>query len=294
MAINPKNLSKRSLEINLNSKLFQIYKNTKYVSLKCNTYFQVYEELLSKYINKEITFVEIGILHGGSLYMWKEYFGNKARIIGIDLHPNAKKLEKDGFEIFIGSQSDPNFWKKFFSKVGNIDILLDDGGHENHQQIITMNEAIPYINDDGIIITEDTHTSYFKSFGNPSKYSFMNYSKYLIDVVNSRFPSNEIKKNNEFRDKIYSISFFESMVAIKIDSRKSIENTDLNNETRNLENINDLRNNDYFPNVSSFINNKFPKLKEIPIIKKVIRKFFFNHNIFIKIKNYLILRKYFF
>ena len=79
----------------------------------------------------------------------------------------------------------------------------------------------------------------------------MNYSKYLIDVVNSRFPSNEIKKNNEFRDKIYSISFFESMVAIKIDSRKSIENTDLNNETRNLENINDLRNNDYFPNVSS-------------------------------------------
>mgnify|MGYP001293966906 CR=1 FL=1 len=294
MAINPKNLSKRSLEINLNSKLFQIYKNTKYVSLKCNTYFQVYEELLSKYINKEITFVEIGILHGGSLYMWKEYFGNKARIIGIDLHPNAKKLEKDGFEIFIGSQSDPNFWKKFFSKVGNIDILLDDGGHENHQQIITMNEAIPYINDDGIIITEDTHTSYFKSFGNPSKYSFMNYSKYLIDVVNSRFPSNEIKKNNEFRDKIYSISFFESMVAIKIDSRKSIENTDLNNETRNLENINDLRNNDYFPNVSSFINNKFPKLKEIPIIKKVIRKFFFNHNIFIKIKNYLNLRKYFF
>ena len=122
--------------------------------------------------------------------------------------------------------------EKFFSKVGNIDILLDDGGHENHQQIITMSEAIPHVNDDGIIITEDTHTSYFKNFGNPSKYSFMNYSKYLIDVVNSRFPSNEIKKNNEFRNKIYSISFFESMVAIKIDSRKSIENTDLNNETK--------------------------------------------------------------
>ena len=294
MAINPKNLYKKSLEINSNSKLFQIYKNTKYVSLKCNTYFQVYEELLSKYINKDITFVEIGILHGGSLYMWKEYFGSKARIIGIDLHPNAKKLEEDGFEIFIGSQSNIDFWKNFFSKVGNIDILLDDGGHENHQQIITMSEAIPHGNDDGIIITEDTHTSYFKNFGNPSKYSFMNYSKYLIDVVNSRFPSNEIKKNNEFRNKIYSISFFESMVAIKIDSRKSIENTDLNNETKNLENINDLRNNDYFPKASNFINNKFPKLKEIPIIKKIIRKFFFNHNILIKIKNYLNLRKYFF
>ena len=42
-----------------------------------------------------------------------------------------------------------------------------------------MSEAIPNINDGGIIITEDTHTSYLKKFGNPSKYSFINYSKYL-------------------------------------------------------------------------------------------------------------------
>ncbi len=294
MAINPKNLTKKSLEINSNSKLFQLYKNTKYVSLKCNTYFQVYEELLSQYVGKEITFVEIGVLHGGSLFMWKEYFGEKAKIIGIDLNPNAKKLEKDGFDIFVGSQSDKNFWKNFFYKVGNIDILLDDGGHENHQQIITMSEAIPNINDGGIIITEDTHTSYLKKFGNPSKYSFINYSKYLVDVINSRFPSNEIRRNNDFRNKIYSVSFYESMVALKIDSKKSIENTDLNNETKDLDNLQDLRNNDYFPKISNFINKKYPKLHDIPIIKKIIRKLFFIHNIFIKIKNRFNLKKYFF
>ena len=147
MAINPKNLSKKSLEINSNSKLFNIYKNSQNVSLKCNTYFQAYEELLDKYVGKEITFVEIGVLHGGSLFMWREYFGTKAKIIGIDLNPNAKKLEKDGFDIYIGSQSDKNFWKSFFDKVGNIDVLLDDGGHENHQQIITMSQTIPHIKD---------------------------------------------------------------------------------------------------------------------------------------------------
>ena len=294
MAINPKNLSKKSLEINSNSKLFNIYKNSQNVSLKCNTYFQAYEELLDKYVGKEITFVEIGVLHGGSLFMWREYFGKKAKIIGIDLNPNAKKLEKDGFDIYIGSQSDKNFWKSFFNKVGNIDVLLDDGGHENHQQIITMSQTIPHIKDGGTLITEDTHTSYLKKFGNPSKYSFINYSKYLVDVINSRFPSDEIKKNNDFRNKIYSIVFFESMVALKIDAKKSIENTVLNNENQSLVNIHDLRNNDYFPKISNFINKKYPNLHKIPILKKIVRKFFFNHNIWVKIKNYINLKKYFF
>ena len=293
MATNPKNLSNESLDLNLNSRLFKIYKNLKYESLKCNTYFQVYEELFSKYIGKEIIFVEIGVLHGGSLFMWKEYFGNKARIIGIDLHPKAKELEKYGFDIFIGSQSDINFWKDFYTKVGKIDILLDDGGHENNQQIITLNESIPNIKDGGLILTEDTHTSYFKKFGNPSKYSFINYTKYLVDVVNSRFPSNEMKRNNEFRKRIFSVVFYESMVALKIDTKKSIENIDLNIEAKNLENVHDLRKTDYFPKATTLINKKYPKLHNISIIKKIVRKVFFNHNLLVKIKNYLNLKKYF-
>ena len=293
MATNPKNLSKESLDLNSNSRLFKIYKNLKYESLKCNTYFQVYEELFKSYVGKEITFVEIGVLHGGSLFMWKEYFGDKAKIIGIDLHPRSKELEKHGFDIYVGSQSDVNFWKNFYSKVGKIDILLDDGGHENNQQIITLNESIPNINDGGIIVTEDTHTSYFKKFGNPSKYSFINYSKYLVDVVNSRFPSNEIKKNNDFRKRIFSIVFYESMVALKIDTKKSIENTNLNNEAKGLDNIHDLRNTDYFPKITKFINEKYPQLHNVSIIKKIVRKIFFNHNLFVKIKNYFSLKKYF-
>ena len=192
MAIKPKDLSKKSLDLNSNLRLFQIYKNLKHVSLKSDTYFQTYEEIFSKYVGKEITFVEVGVLHGGSLFMWREYFGKKARIIGIDLHPAAIELEKYGFEIYIGSQSDIKFWKKFFSKIGKIDILLDDGGHGNVQQIVTLSEAIHNTNDDGTIVIEDTHTSYLKKFGNPSKYSFINYSKYLIDVINSRFPEAKI------------------------------------------------------------------------------------------------------
>ena len=292
MAINPKDLSKESLEINSNLKLFQIYKNLKRESLKCDTYFQVYEEMFNKYVGKKITFVEVGVLQGGSLFMWREYFGKDARIIGIDLHPNAKELEKHGFEIYIGSQSDKNFWRNFYTKVGKIDILLDDGGHVNDQQIITLSESVNNINDDGIIMTEDVHTSYFKKFGNPSKYSYINYSKYLIDVVNSRFPETEIKKNN-FRNKIYSISFYESIVAIKINSKKSIEPNILRNtETKTIE-VADLRYSDYFPKIDNYLNKNLPVVKKLPIIKKIIRYLFYTHNFMIKIKYYFKLKKYF-
>ena len=293
MSIDPKNISKESLEINSNLRIFQIYKNLKRVSLKCDTYFQTYEEMFNKYVGKKITFVEVGVLQGGSLFMWKEYFGKDARIIGIDLHPNAKQLEKHGFEIFIGSQSDKNFWKDFYSKVGKIDILLDDGGHVNDQQIITLGESVHNINDDGIIVIEDVHTSYLKKFGNPSKYSFINYSKYLVDVVNSRFPETKIKKNNDFRNKIHSISFYESIVALKINSKKSLESTVLrNNESESIK-VADLRYSDYFPKVDSYLNKNLIILKKLPIIKKIIRYLFYTNNFIIKIKHYLKLKKYF-
>ena len=98
-------------------------------SFKHTTYFPVYDVLLQRYQNTPITFVEIGVLNGGSLFMWRKFFGDSARIIGIDLNPEAKKWEEHGFEIFIGSQEDPTFWAEFCESVEEIDVVLDDGGH---------------------------------------------------------------------------------------------------------------------------------------------------------------------
>ncbi len=84
------------------SKLQNIFENLELYCTKHQKYFEIYEEILSKYVDKKIIVVEIGVLSGGSLLMWKKFFGEKARIIGIDLNEKAKELEKYGFEIFIG------------------------------------------------------------------------------------------------------------------------------------------------------------------------------------------------
>jgi len=102
-----------------NTSIFKAFNKSKYFSLKYSNYFKIYESLLSKFKNKRIIFVEIGIFSGGSLFMWRNFFGRKAKIIGIELNPEAKKFEKYGFKIEIGNQSSKEFWKKFFLKYYN-------------------------------------------------------------------------------------------------------------------------------------------------------------------------------
>jgi len=50
--------------------------------------------------------------------MWRFFFGSAVRIVGIDIDPATKQVERDGFEIFIGDQASPKFWQWFFERVG--------------------------------------------------------------------------------------------------------------------------------------------------------------------------------
>lgn len=77
---------------------------------KWHHYFEVYERHFNKYKGKDITFLEIGIYHGGSLQFWKSYFGPNSKIYAVDINPECKKLEQDNVKVFIGSQEDPTFW----------------------------------------------------------------------------------------------------------------------------------------------------------------------------------------
>lgn len=265
--------------------IYKAYLSSPYLSLKHSAYFQVYEDLLSKYRNKKITFVEVGVLNGGSLFMWRQFFGPDARIIGIDFNPLAKRWEKDGFEIFIGSQSNPDFWSEFFNSVGMVDVLLDDGGHTNEQQIVTTHQSIPFIKDGGLLIVEDVHTSYFKDFDNPSKYSFINYAKLFIDGINARFSGVEVVQNM-FRDAVYSAHFYDSIVGFSIDRRKCFTSSWTSNEGETFE-AEDYRHHDSLARRTNqmligafkkvgikFSMGKLLKVVETPVVKARLKKYF--------------------
>ena len=59
--------------------------------------------------------------------MWKNFFGKKAKIIGVELNPLAKKFEKCGLN-FIGDPVSLFFGKISSRKSARLSIILDDGG----------------------------------------------------------------------------------------------------------------------------------------------------------------------
>jgi len=126
-----------------------------------------YSENLSKYENKEIKLLEIGVRDGCSLRAWKELFP-KATIYGMDIDSSCKILEKEGFHIIIGNQNN----KEYLDLFGNnqFDVIIDDGSHFNKHIINTFNHLFhKNLKPGGIYIIEDLGCSYIKEYGKDTK-----------------------------------------------------------------------------------------------------------------------------
>lgn len=198
-------------------------------SLKIASYFDVYTTLFASYRNTDCTFIETGVLGGGSLLMWRDWLGPRARVIGVDLNPQAKKWEARGFEVFIGDQGDPSFWESTLAQIGRFDVLLDDGGHQSFQQIVTLNSAIRHARNECLVVIEDVHTSFMSDFADHDKWSFMNYAKACSEFLTARsvsmFPNRMLPVTNSesarFLSSVRFIQFFDSIVAFSINPNAS-------------------------------------------------------------------------
>lgn len=191
--------------------------NTGRLIHKYDHYFEAYDRHFSKYRGKEVVILEIGISHGGSLQMWKSYFGNKAKIYGIDIDPRCKDFEEENVEIFIGSQSDKDFLRTIKSKIPKVDILIDDGGHTMVQQIVSYEELFDQVKDDGVYLCEDLHTSYWLIYGggNKRRGTFIEYSKNFIDSLNAFHTRQKSLRPDDFTKTVNSIHYYDSMLFIE-------------------------------------------------------------------------------
>jgi hypothetical protein len=124
---------------------------------KWTHYFDAYHRHLSKFINQAPSMLEVGIYSGGSLEMWKSYFGPHSHIYGCDIEPECSKYSSNDVTIFIGDQADRTFWRNVTPGIPRLDVVVDDGGHTPEQQMVTLEELLPRLSPGGVFICEDIH-----------------------------------------------------------------------------------------------------------------------------------------
>lgn len=197
----------------------------------CHNYCVKYEKYLPMKRYEKLNILEVGVLNGKSLKMWKDYFYN-SNIIGIDINPNCSIYAEDRINVEIGSQTDVEFLSKVSEKHGPFDLIVDDGSHINSDIITTFEFMFDKVKSNGVYVVEDSCTSYWDEYGGGNHFdTVMNYFRRLVDDVNFFGAMNDKhglyharneqlldqsvkQKNIKCRTDIESICFLNSIILI--------------------------------------------------------------------------------
>jgi hypothetical protein len=181
-------------------------------------YLEIYHRHFARYRGASPVVLEIGVFQGGSLQMWRDYFGPGCRLYGMDVDQNCRAYEQGDTKILIGDQADREFLARLRRELPRIDVLIDDGGHRMNQQIATFEELYRHVTDDGVYLCEDLHTSYWDAFGGGYRepQSFIEFSKRLVDQLNawhSKGP--EEFTVDDFTRTAFAMHYYDSVLVIE-------------------------------------------------------------------------------
>lgn len=160
------------------------YYDTSVVDL--HNYIPTYEAMFSTMKNESINFLEIGIYHGGSLKLWRDYF-TKANIIGIDIvytETARNTLANTNVSVLLSDSTDSNS-DVLTNKIKDIefDIIIDDGCHSFDSQYKTLQNYWGKLKTGGIYIIEDieprtlNNPNFIKKFKGINDFEIINLSQ---------------------------------------------------------------------------------------------------------------------
>jgi len=135
-----------------------------------HSYLDTYEDLFSKFRNKDINLLEIGIGNGGSLKLWQKYFTGKSNIYCIDI-----SFDEVTHKDLVSQENMTIIWKDIESCTPSIlnpimfDIVIEDGSHYLKHQIKSWELFKDRLNPGGILVIEDIVPESYDYFLNLSQ-----------------------------------------------------------------------------------------------------------------------------
>jgi hypothetical protein len=182
---------------------------------KWHHYIPIYERYFARFRGTPVRFLEIGVAAGGSLRMWRRYFGEAAVICGIDIDPACAEHDGRHGRVRIGSQSDPEFVGAVLDELGGVDVVLDDGSHRMVDIRATLGLVFPRLAEGGVYMIEDLHTAYMPAFGGGlhAPANVFNDVRALIDDMHHWYHSEPVG-NAGLSDWVSGIHVHDSIVVI--------------------------------------------------------------------------------
>jgi len=201
---------------------------------KCAHYLAAYERFFAplragfpeRDTTRPLRFLEIGVKHGGSLQLWREYFGQHARIVGIDVDSRCEASADRDVEVRIGSQADADFLRRVVAEMGGVDVVLDDGSHVASHQRVSFDVLFPLLSNGGLYIVEDAMCAYWYAYkgGLRRRGTFIEFAKLLVDAMHGSYYRPWRHQKFDFaRTDIQQISFRDGMVIIEKGQRGTPE-----------------------------------------------------------------------
>ena len=136
-----------------------------------HSYGKVYVDLLKNTSNPRILEIGVGSLNdypyaglaaGGALRAFKRIFPN-SEIIGLDIDPDSIAIINSyGFQGFVVDQTSDeslSYVKNKLKNLGKFDLIIDDGFHDPHANIRTLQILFDLLSDEGTYVIEDVHES---------------------------------------------------------------------------------------------------------------------------------------
>lgn len=118
-----------------------------------HSYTEVYDQLFTPKKHSATEILEIGVLHGGSILTWRDFFPN-ATITGLDIHNKFPQHElSDRIRIKIRNAYTPEVVSELSDR--KYDIMVDDGPHTLESMLYFVRHYLPLLKDDGILVIED-------------------------------------------------------------------------------------------------------------------------------------------
>lgn len=126
-----------------------------------------YERFFAPWAGRETAILELGVRHGGSLLLWRDYFAG-GPVVGLDHHAVEPVEDETGrVHIYQGGQQDLALLSEIAERhaPGGFDLIIDDASHIGELSRVSFGHLFTHhLKSGGLYVVEDWGTGYWPTW----------------------------------------------------------------------------------------------------------------------------------